>query len=839
MVIMNDFHWNGNIMYINGLPTTQYAATGPSYDSKARGITPSSVSQLGSFSPRSQGSNVSPVLEEYDVASSPTGSLYSSHSVMTPPNDSLDQDLYGIRDSTPQEMPIDDRMLDLERRHSQQSMSSNQSSLWHRESQGSAHSPSPTYAIQQPMTNEYPVRHEHDSTFQVTGWSMSAPQQLTASTRPSMAMTPLAFPPPRWADLSPWSPHQMPTTPAPSSAPIWELGSDPKGYAPTNAGVDWCINNYDNTTMYNTQSSQYANTHDGVPFDSRSPVSGPEPAYRPNDIAPIGRSLYPHSYHLEIPSQSTYQSSTIPAHIDYYQLTHGSQGILHNGPSLFSNPGPTWEGASSTTKDNHITDQHLYSANGATSSSQMDTTRSKKSYAKNTRGVRKPYGPSAQRAGGRKPGTHLAPDKAAQANVMRKTRVCWRCRIQRDKCDPGEICRRCANRSQKPGDDWKLGCCRDILPELMIFLLPTWISDLHSEETLIKMCETNVRDWGKSEIKIQLTPGYGLPWLEVDVYEFKPSNPELLRQFQHFKDAKTGQNIRVEKASPPLGLQSMHYTKDETKYDTHVKQIATHFMTNFVGRYYAGEKEDFAKRMFECLVNIDPAQGTEQEKLLTEVYYLIITTYIVAHTLTIPDEHKVDSLSKLSNYKPDDYGDKTSPRLANRQIKHFYARLQGRKMEMLLKHLQNMLGGSKGCDKWTDAFIIVLGLAIAAEVIQKNVNSILDSRVGQGDLERSFAEEGANEAVRRIDGYFDIIIELFQKKYARNCNPIKDCKIDWSAKITQPGMITCLQNLSSLIQEKRNFLEERARVAVSMHNWRQYTGRITARFLLSFVKLED
>ncbi|KAF2752443.1 hypothetical protein EJ05DRAFT_345993 [Pseudovirgaria hyperparasitica] len=335
-------------------------------------------------------------------------------------------------------------------------------------------------------------------------------------------------------------------------------------------------------------------------------------------------------------------------------------------------------------------------------------------------------------------------------------------------------------------------------------------------------------------IKIQLTPGWGLPWLEVDVYEFKPSNPELLRQFQHLKDAKTGQNMRVEKASPPLGLQNIDYIEDVTKYDTHVKQIATHFMPIFVGRYYAGEKEEFAKQMFECLVNIDPAQGTEQ-KLLTEVYYLIMTTYIVSHTLTIPEEHKVEILSKLSNYGPDDYGDKTSPRLANRQIKHFYARLQREMMKMLLGRLQNMLEGSRGYDEWTDAFIIVLGLAIATEGILKNVNSILDSRVGQGDCEMSFAEESANEAVRRIDGCFDIIIELFQKKYARSCNPIKDCKNDWSAKITQPGMITCLQKLSSLIQDKRNFLEERTRVAVSMHNWRQYTSRITARFLLSFL----
>ncbi|KAF2752686.1 hypothetical protein EJ05DRAFT_505807 [Pseudovirgaria hyperparasitica] len=170
-------------------------------------------------------------------------------------------------------------------------------------------------------------------------------------------------------------------------------------------------------------------------------------------------------------------------------------------PLSFSNPGPTWQGASSASKDNFVTD--------------------------------------------------------------RKAPVGWPCMIQTDECDPGEICRRYVNRSQNPGDDWKLGCCRDTLPDLMIFLLPTWISDLHRKKTLIELCETNVHDWGKSMIKIQLTPGWGLPWLEVDVYEFKPRNPELLRQFQYFKDAKTGQNIRV---------------------------------------------EEFAKQMFECLVNIDPAQ---------------------------------------------------------------------------------------------------------------------------------------------------------------------------------------------------------------------------------------
>jgi hypothetical protein len=128
--------------------------------------------------------------------------------------------------------------------------------------------------------------------------------------------------------------------------------------------------------------------------------------------------------------------------------------------------------------------------------------------------------------------------------------------------------------------------------------LPTSYTTMHTKQNIEDCVRYQVRGWDYTRpVEVHLTSGYGHP-LRWTLYEFEPTTLELLGQFQYLQDVKTGQSVRCEKWSPPLGL-----TKLEPSDDYHFKNYLDELMAD-------GVLVDFPWRCFEEESQINDFQAT-------------------------------------------------------------------------------------------------------------------------------------------------------------------------------------------------------------------------------------
>jgi hypothetical protein len=121
---------------------------------------------------------------------------------------------------------------------------------------------------------------------------------------------------------------------------------------------------------------------------------------------------------------------------------------------------------------------------------------------------------------------------------------------------------------------------------------------MHTKQNIEDCVRYQVRGWDYTRpVEVYLTSGYGHP-LRWVLYEFEPTTLELLGQFQYLQDVNTGQSVRFEKWSPPLGL-----TKLEPSDDYHFKNYLDELMTDEV-------LVDFPWRCFEEESQINDFQAT-------------------------------------------------------------------------------------------------------------------------------------------------------------------------------------------------------------------------------------
>ncbi|KAF2280899.1 uncharacterized protein EI97DRAFT_12568 [Westerdykella ornata] len=478
---------------------------------------------------------------------------------------------------------------------------------------------------------------------------------------------------------------------------------------------------------------------------------------------------------------------------------------------------------------------------------------------------RRRRGKGVGQKGGRIVGTHLSPGVAKAAHDMRKVVTCWHCALQRDKCGPGEICERCLKRSQRPNADCGLGCSRVKLTELAQDFLPWLMMQMHDDQHLTQFVTKHIRQWHNVEITIYMTCGQDhMPRMPVKVYEFIPNGKELLVQWQYETDPVTHKRVAVKKESPALGMVQVN-RDEEKKYDKYVSDIVDGHLDAFGELCWMEDDNDFQQKLYRLMSRVE-MRNEDEAKLLREVHRLLVTTFIMSHTLTIAEETKHDSLRKLHSYPgPTSYVRKfTSPRMANRQLKYFFARLQRHIFTAVLNRLQQIFKSSKGCDKWLAAFVAVLGLCMVAEEQQKTVHQVMETRArtdagidGQGgggaqdgrtsssqtyDREREVRigqiyREKAEEACREIDARTNFVNELFRWKYNRKVNPLRDAEsLDWRGEMgfEGEGGVAFVRRVAQLVRENTDFLRMRSHVSISHANQAQYTSRLVGQFLLSF-----
>ncbi|KAF2185062.1 hypothetical protein K469DRAFT_726934 [Zopfia rhizophila CBS 207.26] len=447
--------------------------------------------------------------------------------------------------------------------------------------------------------------------------------------------------------------------------------------------------------------------------------------------------------------------------------------------------------------------------------------------------------PVSGRPGGRALGTHLEPKVAKAAHDMRKIVACWHCVLQRDKCGPGDTCERCLKRSQRPNSDCGLGCSRVKLVELTQYFLPSIVTSMHEDAQLTHFVTQHIRQWNNIEITIYMTCGQaGMPRIPVKVYEFLPKTNELLVQLQYKTDPVTHQRIRVAKQSPALGMVHINHN-EEKKYDKYINDIVDNHLDAFGELCWMEDDNDFQEKLFRLMTRVKP-KSDDEGKLLREVFRLIICTFIMSHTLTIAEETKAATLSKLHSYTdPSNYvQNNTSPRMTNRQLKHFFARLQRSILTTVLNKLQQIFKSSKGCDRWISAFIAVIGMAMAHEDQQKTIHLVMETNAASKNSEREMRDGQcrADFACREIDERMGFIQHIFRWKYNRKCNPLRDAEHDWDreAGFGDSSSVGFVRQVASLVRENIDFLSVRQNVSISTANQTKYTSRLVGQFLLSF-----
>lgn len=122
--------------------------------------------------------------------------------------------------------------------------------------------------------------------------------------------------------------------------------------------------------------------------------------------------------------------------------------------------------------------------------------------------------------------------------------------------------------------------------------------------------------WTNIRIKLKLIPGRGLPAMICEAYEFIPQTHESARQFQYFKDHKTGLSQRREKPSPPLGMMQIEQ-EDIKRYSKYLDDIVEHHFRAFAQMYCSDDEYDFQLRLLEFIRDLKPESKDEVCCILT------------------------------------------------------------------------------------------------------------------------------------------------------------------------------------------------------------------------------
>ncbi|CBX97109.1 hypothetical protein LEMA_P102400.1 [Plenodomus lingam JN3] len=441
------------------------------------------------------------------------------------------------------------------------------------------------------------------------------------------------------------------------------------------------------------------------------------------------------------------------------------------------------------------------------------------------------------KSGGRALGTHLEPQVAKAAHDMRRIVACWHCVLQRDKCGPGEICERCLKRSQRPNADRGLGCCRIKLVDLSAYFLPALVTQMHEDSNLTHFVTQYIHQWGNVELEVYMTCGQdGMPRIPVKVYEFSPRGNALLVQIQYNTDPNTHQRVAVEKKSPALGMVHINYN-EEKKYDKYITDIVDHHLDAFGELCWKEDDNDFQQKLFKLMTRVK-AKNEDEARLLHEVFRLVVVTYIMSHTLTIAEETKVATLSRMRSYGgQNSYVENyTSPRMTNRQLKYFFSRLQRSIQTTVLNKLQQIFKSSKGCDKWLAAFVTVLGMCMALEDQQKTIHLVMETKARTEGIDHRDAQGQADIANREIDARIHFVQQIFRWKYNRKCNPIRDADHAWDKEVGfgDSSSVNFVRQVVQLVKDNTDYLQGRQQVSISPANQTKYTARLVGQFLLSF-----
>ena len=243
---------------------------------------------------------------------------------------------------------------------------------------------------------------------------------------------------------------------------------------------------------------------------------------------------------------------------------------------------------------------------------------------------------------------------------------------------------------------------------------------------------------------------------------------------------------------------------------------------------------------------------------------MMIITFIMSHTLCIAQETLYTVLSHVKHSKVSDPSSSfTSPRLANRQLKFFFSVLRTGIYEKILKEQQSRLRtGTTKESTWLASFCVMLGFAMVLEEVQRTIQIQADAKAVKGEMSRENATTEAENACRRIDDRYNLLIGLFQSKYRDKKWGERGSFGNGTPELDDPHAREFLGELRNLVDTRcksvtlsilftlltlrlvlltwsfiDDHLQSRSKVEFAPEKQCLYTTRLTARFLLPFTSL--
>ncbi|KAF2725519.1 hypothetical protein K431DRAFT_238701 [Polychaeton citri CBS 116435] len=370
------------------------------------------------------------------------------------------------------------------------------------------------------------------------------------------------------------------------------------------------------------------------------------------------------------------------------------------------------------------------------------------------------------------------------------------------------------------------------------------MTSMHQKQTIEDDVKKQVLRWDETRgIDVKLTCGYGPP-LVWRLFEFKPKTDELLGQLQYLRD-ENGFVKMHKKWSLPLGIVKLNTGQDDAHFENFLQSaLSREHLWEFGWTCFEEETEmdDFQARLLQLMCDLYMA--TDDPNLqphLEATLRMMLITYIMGHTITITEETSSDVLSSIQyRDKPAYLPPHTSPRLANRQLKFFFAILRAKIYDKILNWQQQTLHtGRDKAGSWLGSFCATLGFAMVLEEVQRTIQIQAHAKVEKGEMGRDEAMTEAMNACKRIDDGFEFLVKLFRCKYrTRKWTTAGSFGIQ-TPTLSRPEQVEFCQQTRQLLEEKVEHLRSRENVTFAPENQCLYTSRLVARFLLKFLMTSD
>ncbi|KAK6002061.1 hypothetical protein QM012_001699 [Aureobasidium pullulans] len=449
--------------------------------------------------------------------------------------------------------------------------------------------------------------------------------------------------------------------------------------------------------------------------------------------------------------------------------------------------------------------------------------------------------PKPAHKGGRSGG--LDGNTRAHANQMRKLGACWICAFQRDQCDPGSPCTRCQDRSIR-GSLHMLPCSRMHLQDLVHQFLPATMNRQHRRDEVLSFAKKSLGFWrADAPIQVRLT-SLGMGHFTWDLHEYEPSSQDLLLQ-KRYKVGISGAWQRTEKRSPPLALKQINFTQSH-RLEDYVDIIVDQYLEMFQKQAYYGEEDlcaMFQNEMLGALCNLYTSLPDEDDDKtlkgdLRHVLRMLILTCIMDHPITISESALPATISSMhSHNNPHLYSSWTSPFLANRQLKYFFAEMQTQQYNRTLNRLHQIL--RKAGDKsklWMSSFVLMLGIAIVLENCQHLLWIKADAKVARKETTPVDAAWEARSHCQEMDDGFEFLCKLYHCKY-RGKHRQKTRYEELKNKTSRPAEQAFADRIYEIVDRNGGYLLHRQNLTVNGMQDNNHASRLVARFLVELMGL--